>query len=51
LCIELNVTPAHWLQTVYGLLEKKILDGTLSNNQKDVHKYVADNIKDILLEK
>jgi len=51
LCRELNLTPSHWLQATYDLLERKVLDGTLLNNQKDVHKYVANHLKDILLEK
>ena len=51
LCEKLDIAPSYWLKNVYELLEKEIINGSLNNEQNDIHEYVSKHIDTILLVK
>jgi tRNA nucleotidyltransferase (CCA-adding enzyme) len=51
ICNKLNIKPSYWINDIYKLLEKNILDGTLNNDENEISKFVLDYLEKNLLVK
>jgi tRNA nucleotidyltransferase (CCA-adding enzyme) len=51
ICTKLNIKPSYWINDIYQLLEKNILDGTLNNDENEIFDFVLDYLEKKLLVK
>jgi hypothetical protein len=51
ICAKLNIKPSYWINDIYLLLEKNILNGKLNNEKNEIYNFTLQYLEKNLLVK